>query len=197
MRISVVAILVALSMPPAAIAQEREGIDLDLLAGGAGTFQDLNASSTAYLASGPFFGAVVDWAPSSAPGLALLGEIAWTHHVLRGSDAGVGAGTHVELFSVGGDVGYIYVNTQQFAATFFGGGGVLFIYEATTTAARVKPFSRLGLDARYRISSRLLAYTQVAAMVYTLSGFPEGSVLAGYEHRQAEASIGVGLAVRF
>lgn len=185
----------ALLAPQPGRAQEREGLSLDILGGGVATFQHLNKSGTAYLNGGPFFGAVLDYAPSSAPGLALLGEVAWTHHELRGSVPG--AGTGVELFSAGGDVGYIYVNTEKLSSAFFGGGGVLFIYEGTTTAAKPEPFSRLGLDARYRISARICLYAQVTGMIYTLSNFPSGSVLAGYDHHQGDAAFGAGMTVRF
>lgn len=188
-------IVAALCAPQPGSAQEREGLSLDILGGGAATFQHLNTSGTAYLNGGPFFGAVLDYAPSSAPGLALLGEVAWTHHQLLGSAPGTGA--NVELFSAGGDLGYIYVNTDKFSTAFFGGGGVLLISERATTAAKLTPFSRLGLDARYRISSRICLYAQVSGMVYTLSNFPSGSVLAGYDHHQGDGSIGAGVTVRF
>lgn len=188
-------IVAALCAPQPGHAQEREGLSLDILGGGVGTFQHLNSSGTAYLNGGPFFGAVLDYAPSSAPGLALLGEVAWTHHQLLGSAPG--AGTNVELFSAGGDVGYIFVDNDKFSSAFFGGGGVLLISERTTTAAKLKPFSRLGLDARYRISSKISLYAQVSGMIYTLSNFPSGSVLEGYDHHQGEGSIGAGVTVRF
>lgn len=194
MRIGGLVMLLAFVTPQRVPAQQREGLDLDVLVGGAGTFQKLNESGTAYLIGGPFFGAVLDWAPSSVPGLAVLGEAAWTRHELAGSVTG--AGTRVDLFTVGADLGYIYIDTPKFSSTFFGGGGALFLHEASSGATRLEPFSRLGLDARYHLSPRLALYAQVAAMIYTLNHFP-GGVLAGYDHRQGDASIGAGVAVRF
>lgn len=187
--------LTALTFAGPAHAQEREGFSLYALVGGVHTFQKLNKAGTAFLGGGPLLGAGVDWAPSNVPGLAVLGELAWTRHGLGGSQPGSGA--QLDLVRAGLDLGWIFVNSERFSSTFFGGGGGLFVHDGRGGVTRLLPFSRLGLDAHYQLSRRVGVLVQTTAMIFTISNFPTGSVLAGYDHRQGDASIGAGVAVRF
>lgn len=195
MRMGGLFFLTVLMVPRPAHAQQREGLSLFVLGGGVRTFQKLNDAGTAFLGGGPFFGAGVDWAPESVPGLAVLGELAWTRHGLGGSQPPTG--TQLDLISAGVDLGWIYVNTEKVSATFFGGGGALFLHEGASGTTRLEPFSRLGLDGHYQISSRVGLLVQLTGMMYTISGFPSTSVLAEYDHRQGDAWLGAGVTVRF
>ncbi len=195
MRMSGLLLLTVLMVARPAHAQQREGLSLFVLGGGVRTFQKLNDAGTAFLGGGPFLGAGVDWAPENVPGLAVLGELAWTRHGLGGSQPTTG--TQVDLILAGVDLGWIYVNTEKVSATFFGGGGGLFLHEGASGTTRLEPFSRLGLDAHYQISSRVGLLVQLTGMMYTISGFPSTSALAGYDHRQGDAWFGAGVTVRF
>lgn len=194
MRWQAIMILAALGVARAAHAQQREGLSLFALGGGIRTFQKLNNSGTAYLGGGPFFGVGVDWAPPSVPGLAVLGEVAWTRHGLGGTQPG--AGTQLDLFLAGVDLGWIFVNTEKVSSTFFGGGGGIIVHEGSAGVTRLIPFSRLGLDAHYQLSPRIGLVFQATGMIYTIRGFPSASALAGYDHHQGDGSIGAGVAVK-
>lgn len=195
MRMCGILILAALMAARSAPAQEREGLSLFAVGGGIRTFEKLNDAGTAYLGGGTFFGAGVDWAPPSIPGLTVLGEIAWTRHGLGGSEPF--SGTQLDLIFVGVDLGWVFVNTEKLSSNFFGGGGGLIQHEASSGTTRVVPFSRLGLDAHYRLSPRLGVLVQATGMVYPFNNFPNTSVLAGYDHRQIDGSLGAGAVVRF
>lgn len=190
-----IVMLTALTLAGPAHAQEREGLSLFVLGGGVRTFQKLNDAGTAYLGGGPFFGAGVDWAPPSVPGLAVLGEVAWTRHGLGGSDPATG--TQLDLLFAGADLGWIFVNTEKFSSTFFGGGGGLVLHEGSSGTTQLVPFSRLGLDAHYQLSPRLGVLLQATGMMYPFSNFPSTSVLTGYDHRQGDGSVAVGATMRF
>ena len=195
MRMGGLFCLTVLMVARPAHAQQREGLSLFALGGGVRTFQKLNDDGTAFLGGGPFFGAGVDWAPENVPGLAVLGELAWTRHGLGGSQPTMA--TQVDLILAGVDLGWIYVNTEKVSATFFGGGGGLFLHEGASGTTRLEPFSRLGLDAHYQISPRVGLLVQLTGMIYTISGFPSTSALAGYDHRQGDGWLGAGVTVRF
>lgn len=185
-------ILTALTVAWPAHAQEREGLSLFVLGGGVHTFQKLNGGGTAYLGGGALFGAGLDWAPSSTPGLSVLGELAWTRHGLGGTQPG--AGTQLDLVEAGLDLGWIFVNKEKVSSTLFGGGGGMLIHEPGIT--RLLPFSRLGLNAYYQVSPKVGLLIQATGTIYTISNFPSNSVLAGYDHHQGDGSIAAGVVLR-
>lgn len=176
-------------------AQQQEGLSFQLMGGGGGTFQNLNTAGTDYFTGGPYMSGTLNWQPSSQPGLEVRTGLAWTRHVLR--TPRLGSGTKVNLFSLGVDVGYSYVNGRRFTSTLFAGGGAIMIHEGTTGATKVKAFSRLGIDADYQLSPRFEVFVQATAMIYEISNFPTTSVLARYHHRQGDGAFGGGVAVRF
>jgi hypothetical protein len=174
---------------------QQEGLSFQLMGGGVGTFQNLNAAGTEYFTGGPYLSGTLNWQPARLPGGEVRTTLAWTRHVLR--TPRVGAGTKVNLFSLGIDVGYSYVNGLRFTSTLFGGAGAIMIHEGTTGATKVKVFSRLGIDADYLFAPRFEVFVQAAAIIYEISNFPTTSVLAQYHHGQGDGVVGGGLAVRF